>query len=306
MKIQILFAFLFLTALPALYAQDDLLKDLQDADKSNTVYTMATFKTTRVVNGQSVEGLAAKHLDFRINHRFGPLNDGAYNFFGLDNAVNRLSLEYGINDNLMLGIGRSSAGKTFDGFVKWKLLRQSTGAKSSPVSISLFGNTAITTLDSKLLVPSGYSKYDFQNRLSYTAQVLIARKFNNAFSLQITPGVIHRNMVAKKIDQNDIFHIGIGGRIKLTRRTSFNMEYFYQLPKMFGPLKGYDDKTYSNSLSMGFDIETGGHVFQLHFTNSLGNIEQLFIADTQGKWSKGDVRFGFNISRTFSFADHAK
>jgi hypothetical protein len=262
----------------------------QDA-KPETYLTKATFKSTRIINGHSIESMAAQHLDFRISHRFGALNSGAYNFWGLDMATIRLGLEYGLTDNFMVGIGRNSFQKTFDGFIKYRLLRQSTGGKSFPFTLSLFGSSAVNTLERKFANPD--YNLNFTNRLTHVFQVLIARKFSEYLSLQITPTYIHRNLVPRKTDDNGVGAIGFGGRIKLTRRTSFNAEYFYQLP-------GNNADRNTNCLSTGFDIETGGHVFQLHITNSRSMIEKGFIAENQGKWSKGDIFYGFNISRTFS------
>lgn len=276
----------------SVYAQEDLLGELNKEEpkdqKSTPVY--ATFKSTRIVNGHSVECMSARHLDFRIQHRFGELNSGAYEFYGLDQATMRLGFEYGITNDLMIGLGRSTVSKTYDGFVKWRFLKQSKGGKHNiPVTLAYFGNAGLVS--AKFSDPSR-NNY-FSSRMSYTHQLLIARKFKDILSLQLTPTVVHKNLVAKKSDPNDIFAIGIGGSVRISRSIRFNVDYF---PRLNG-----DDKLYANCLALGFDIETGGHVFQLHFTNSLGLIENQFITDTQGKWDKGDVRFGFNISRTFSF-----
>jgi predicted porin len=272
-----------------LRAQDDLLNLLENdsLNKGQKDYTYATFKSTRVINGQSVETQKARVLQFLISHRFGRLNTGAYNFFGLDDATIRLGLEYGINDVFTIGIGRNSLEKTYDGFAKYKVLRQRTSGM--PVSVVLFASTALNTL--KFAEPERDNL--FSSRLSYTYQVIIGRKFSDKLSLQVSPTMVHRNLVPGILDQNDVYAAGIGGRYKLTKRTSLNAEYFYLLPG-----KTADD--YYNSLSIGFDIETGGHVFQLHFTNSQGMIEKFFVPATNGKWSKGDIYFGFNIARSFN------
>ena len=249
----------------------------------------ATFKTTRVLNGHSVENVAKRHLDFRINHRFGLLNSGFDQFYGLDFARIRLGLEYGLTDKLMVGIGRNNFGrKAWDYFIKYKILHQ-TNTNSCPVTLSAFAAAAndITKLENST---------SLTDRTSYTFQILIARKFTESVSIQITPTLIHRNQVEAKNLNNDIFALGLGGRIKITKRTSLNLEYFY----LFDPGKASSDPLV-NSLSIGFDIETGGHVFQLHFTNSVGMIEKDFIASTTNKWEKGQIGYGFNISRTFSF-----
>jgi hypothetical protein len=277
-------------------AGQDLLNELDKTVKPKKNYSTATFKSTRIINGHSVETVARNHLDLRISHRFGMLNEGAYNFFGLDAATMRLGLEYGITDNLMIGIGRSTSQKTFDYFAKYKLLRQSSGPRGMPVSVTaLFSADAISLSTSPQL-----TFYNNIERLTYVGQLLVARKFNERLSVQVSPTYLHSNRVEASNEPNDVVAIGIGGRIKISKRTSFNAEYFYRLPLSFQS-GNVQNSSYYNSLSVGFDIETGGHVFQLHFTNSLGMIERQFINQTDGQWAKGDIHYGFNISRTFSF-----
>ena len=272
-------------------AQDDLLKMLDSNVKPEINYTTATFKSTRILNGHSIERMPEGQLDVRISHRFGLLNSGAYNLWGLDQANMHFSLEYGITDKIMVGIGRGTYEKTFDGSLKYSLLRQSTGAVKMPVSLSLFASTALNSLH----WPDPERTNYFSSRLAYTYQVLVARKFNQIFSAQISPTMIHRNLVPTELDPNDIFALGIGGRIKLTKRLSVNAEYFYKI----NPPNNYPSEITYNPLSVGIDLETGGHVFQLIFTNSLAMIEKGFIGETTGRWSKGDIHFGFNISRVF-------
>jgi hypothetical protein len=280
--------FFFLSA--RLFAQDDLLT-MMDTDSNAVVYTSATFKSTRIINSHSVENMAKKHLDFRISHRFGKLNSGSYELWGLDVATIRLGLDYGITDNLMIGVGRSSNQKTYDGYLKLKLLRQSSGARTMPVSVVLLGTTTASSIKF-----SPEEEMTFKSRLSYCGQLLIARKFNERLSLQLMPTFLHRNRTNVIGEENNVWALGMGGRYKISKRVSINAEYYAVLPDQL-------DARYHNSLSMGFDIETGGHVFSLHFTNSLGMIEKQFITETDGRWSKGDIHYGFNISRTFSF-DH--
>lgn len=272
----------------SLKAQNDLMALLgEDAPQQNLAY--ATFKTTRVVNGQSIESPAPGVLLFIISHHFGTLNTGPYELFGLDQSTIRFGFEYGVNDWLTLGLGRSSWEKTYDGFFKLKLLRQQTGLRNIPLSVSWFSSTALNSLKWQDPERSNY----FSSRLSYVHQLLIARKFSPGLSLQFTPSIVHKNLVPAAIDKNTAFALGFGGRTKLTQRTAFNFEYFYLLPDQYV-------NSVNNSLSLGFDIETGGHVFQLHFSNSKPMFERGFITETQGKWSRGDIFFGFNITRVFT------
>lgn len=273
-------------------AQDDLM-DLFGEDEETVDYAYATFKTTRIINSQSIENPANGVLLFLIQHRFGRLNTGIYEYFGLDQATIRLGFEYGVTDRLAVGIGRNSFQKTYDGFIKYKLLRQSSGAAKMPVSLSYYVGTDITSLKwSDMGVNENRTNY-FSSRMAFTHQLLIARKFSNSFSLQLIPTLVHMNLVPDSLNKNDIFSMGVGGRIKFTNRTSLNVEYYYVLPNQVS-------WEYDNSLSIGFDIETGGHVFQLVFSNSVAMFESGFINETQGKWTKGDVYFGFNISRVFT------
>jgi opacity protein-like surface antigen len=271
----------------SLRAQDDLF-DLFGEEEPTIDYTYATFKTSRVVYGQSVENPASGNLLFLIQHNFGALNSGAYELFGLDRATIRLGLEYGINDRIAIGVGRSTWEKTYDGFAKVKLLRQSSGARVMPVSVSYFGSITVNTLRWQFPERTNY----FSSRMAYVHQLLIARKFGESFSLQLSPTVIHKNLVPTLADQNTSYALGAGGRVKITNRVTFNAEYFYYPA---------DQTTFDRTdiISLGFDIETGGHVFQLHISNGQAMFERAFISETFGKWGGGDVYFGFNISRNF-------
>jgi hypothetical protein len=280
-----------------IFAQDDLMSILNQNTQSETNYTTATFKSTRIMNGHSIERMPTGQLDVRISHRFGTINSGAYNFFGLDQSNIHLGLEYGITNWLMIGVGRSEFEKTFDGFAKFSILRQSKGAKEMPVSVSVLTSVALKTLKFPDQTRTNY----FTSRLAYVGQVLVARKMNEIFSVQLAPSYIHRNLVATELDPNDIWALGAGARLKITKRISLNGEYYY----IANP-KTYLSQQIYNPLSVGFDIETGGHVFQLFFTNSLGMTEKQFIGGTTGQWKKGDIHFGFNISRVFTLKKNKK
>ncbi len=274
------------TFLPHSVYSQDLLENLEEEPID---YTTATFKTTRVINGHSVENVAGGVLDFRISHRFGAIDQGLYDLFGLDAATMRLGFEYGLTDRLMVGVGRSTYEKSYDGFLKYKILRQSKGKVNMPVTMSYFASTSINTL--KWADPN--RKNYFTSRLSYVHQLIVGRKLNGTTSVQITPSFVHRNLIKNNTVKNDVFAIGFGGRQKLNSRISLNAEYFYVLPNQISP-------EFKNSLSVGFDIETGGHVFQLQFTNSTPQIEKGFIAETTGDWLKKGIHFGFNLSRVFT------
>jgi len=284
---------LLLVSTPLL-AQDDLLAELNSQSDTASSIVESTFKSSRIINGHSVEMRDAGVLEFLISHRFGRLNEGIQEFFGLDDSNIRLGLELGITKDLNIGIGRSSFEKQVDGFIKYRILKQREGAQSFPFTAVLFTSIAINTLED---LPD--RDLDFTNRTNYTYQLLLARKFSSSFSLQVTPTLIHKNLVARPEDDNDLYALGFGGRQKLSNRVSLNAEYFWVFNQA-------DNLGLHNALALGVDIETGGHVFQLHITNSRAMIEKGFITETDGDFFDGDLHFGFNISRVFNVGKNDK
>ncbi len=250
-------------------------------------YVSRTFRGTRVINGHSIETVHTGELEFLISHRFGFVNRGLYDFFGLDQATMRLGFEYGINDRLMLGLGRSTYGKHYDVFAKYRLVRQRTDG-SMPLSITLLSTAAIHTL--RPTDPNFPLR--IQNRLAYTWQVLIGGKLNERLSLQFMPTLVHYNLVETPEDNNDLLSAGGAVRWRFTKNVAFVVEYYYVLP-------GQRSTELPNALAIGFDINTGSHVFQLQLTNATGMIEKAFIGENTGYWKRGDVHFGFNLARTF-------
>jgi hypothetical protein len=276
------------------------MKMLDDENKNQTEYVAATFKGTRLINGQTIETVSKNHLNFWISHRFGAINSGFIdNFFGLDEARIRLGLEYGLSDLLTVGIGRSSQEKMYDFYAKYKLLRQSN---FMPVTVTLYGSDAISTAATGSSLESGtvMKYYDNLERMTYTGQILIARKFSESLSLQLMPTFLHFNKAETIDTPNNMVALGVGGRMKLNKRLSLSAEYYY------ADFNRPSSSNYHNSLALGLDIETGGHVFQFHLTNSRGMIERQFIAQTTKQWSDGGIFYGFNISRSFSFDKRAK
>ena len=270
------------------FAQDSLLNTLENETEGQTInYTQNTFKGTRLINGHTVETRTAGSLVFLITHRFGELNSGSYNLWGLDVANIRFGFDYAITDAFTIGVGRSSFDKVFDGFLKYRLTRQCSGARNFPFTTTLFASTALTTMKSL----TG-ATIPFNHRLDYVAQALIARKITDALSIQLMPSYIHHNYVESADQVNDILAVGVGGRIKVSNRIALTGEYYYRL-------NGTNVSGYYNSLSFGVDIETGGHVFQIMLTNSNPMIAKGFISETTGSWADGGVHLGFNISRIF-------
>ena len=276
------------------YAQDDLLAELNSSEQSKkSEKIIATFKTSRIVNGHSIETVARKSMDFRITHHFGDVAGdagGVHTLYGFDNASDiRIAFEFGLTDRLTLGVGRSKQSEMLDAYLKYKLLQQTTDDKM-PVSVTLFTNGAIVSQKA-----TGTEYDNFAHRTSYTYQALIARKFNSNVSLQLMPTLLHRNYIFNSKDENDLFSLGIGGRVKLTRSLALLADYFYS----FSRFRQDNASTYYNPLGIGVEIETGGHVFHMFFTNNGSILENSFLANTTSSWGKGEYKFGFNISRTF-------
>ena len=270
-------------------AQDeDLLKLVGGDDKPKKEYVDYAFKSSRVIMSHSMEVIRPGVMDMRILHRFGNVNKGAYEFFGLDNATMRMGFDFGITRNLMIGVGRSTNKKELDGFIKYRLIHQAKGTRALPFSFLVVGGSSITLL--KFADTS--RKNFFSSRVAYYGQAIVGRKFSEGFSLQIMPTVVHRNLVPTFEDPSDLIAVGVGTRLKLSRRISLNVDYYYRVNP------NTSDGT-QNPLSIGFDIETGGHVFQVHFTNAVGMNEKVFLLETTNRWSNGDIQFGFNISRSF-------
>lgn len=282
------FAFLLVASAWALpvHAQEDLfgmLDAVQGPQKKQAV--SATFKGTRVVNLQTVELPASGVGQLIISHRFGTINDRPlYNFFGLDVAQMRMEYSYSPTSWLNVGLGRSSSNKTYDGFAKLRFLRQKEGGM--PVSAVLYHSTNLNATDFNDGVP-----HFFSDRLAFTHQLVVARKWSDAFSLELAPTVVHFNLVVTPDVPNDQYGIGLGGRYKLTDRMALTAEYF---ARVYRPDGFYDP------LSIGLDLETGGHVFQFHVSNARFMNDPSWMMQTPGTWSRGDLYFGFNLSRVFT------
>jgi hypothetical protein len=278
--------FLSVTALTS-YAQDDSLMNALETEQAKVVERVTgAFKSTRVINNHSMEMLAPGNLDVRILHRFGYINNGIDEFFGLDDAAMRMGFDYGITKDLNIGVGRSTFRKELDAFLKYRIWQQSTGIKNIPFSVILL--QGISTWTEK----SFTGKVSVENRTAYYTQLIIGRKFSDKFSLQLMPTYLHRNMAFETGYNKANIALGLGSRIKVSKRMALTLDYTHSFTDL--------PDNYYNALSLGIDIETGGHVFQMHFSNASGMNERAFITETTGDFFKGDIRFGFNLSRVFS------
>lgn len=306
----VLLALLFNAA--GAFAQDDLLSlvdSIAPTPEDKRVY--ATFKTTKIVNAQSVETVKRKNLDFRVTHRFGNIgtagNGGAHTLWGFDESQDiRISFDYGVTEDLMLGIGRSKMNELVDGLVKFRFLNQTTDNKI-PLSIAFYGDMAVSTMKADQLYFGTVGVKDvsekFAHRVTYVSQLIFARKFGPRVSLQLSPTYVHRNFVKALVnpdngaeESNDLFSAGIGGRVKLSKRVSIIADYFYTFSDFRRQNPQFE---FYDPLAIGVEIETGGHVFHLNFTNASGIIDANYIPYTTDNWLDGAFKFGFNISRVF-------
>jgi len=278
----------FLVAAPVAAQDTDLLKLVDGNEKPTKQWTKYAFKSPRVINSHSMEFLNPGTMDFRILHRFGQLDQGYKNFFGLDQASMRMGFDFGILRNLMVGVGRSTYKKELDAYIKFAPMLQSTGPWSSPVTVAFVAG--ITRDGLPWTDPS--RKNFYTSRLAYYFEMIIGRKISEGITLQVAPILVHRNIVTLATDHNNVYGVSVGGRLRLSKRISLTADY----TKL---VRGMPDSGYTEPLSVGFDIETGGHVFQLHFSNSTGMNERAFVTETTGRWGKTEVRFGFNLSRVF-------
>lgn len=300
MRITIYKGFLFFSILFYMqlssFAQNtpDLLAllDSVQPEKKEPEFTTAAFKNGHLINQHTIETVGKRSLDFRISHHFGDFNSGAYNAWGLDGGANiRLALDYSYDGRFLVGIGRSSFEKMVDGSLKYKILRQKKGS-SMPLSMVLVSTFFYT--NQKLKDVNGNNAYPYlTNRFSYSHELIVGRKFSEKFSLQLAPIFIHYNIVPNITDKNDVYALLLATRYKVTKRFAIDFETGYCLNK-------YTNTTYYNATAVGFEIETGGHVFQMFFTNSAGMVESQFVSRTQSTWKDFGIKLGFNISRVFS------
>jgi hypothetical protein len=297
---------IFFTVLALFFFNSSIAQDLNSLMEEEAPvgkeFTTATFKGTRLINMHTIETQGKRVLEYRISHRFGDINSGGSNAFGLDGGASiRMGLEYCFDGRLNVGLGRTNINKTVDGYAKYRLLRQTTG-KQNPLSITLLAATYYVTAKDPNQAINGYNRYSpTTNRMSYCFQAMFARKFGDKLSLQLAPTMVHFNLVERAIDKNDMFALAFVGRVKITKRMAFTAEYAYRLTTNYAAQKDAAGASlYYNPIAFGVDIETGGHVFQIHVANSQGMIESQFIPFTSTSLKDWGLRIGFNISRVFS------
>jgi hypothetical protein len=292
----------------AAFAQEDLDK-LVDVSPEGNEKVSATFKSGNLINVKTTETIHKEELDFRVDHRFGDIAGtagGAKNFFGLDDATDiRIGFDYGISDKLNVGIARAKGATTlrqlYETNVKYRFIEQ-TANNRTPVSVAFFGSLTASAMEASTDPSSPASFGSFGDRLTYVSQLIIARKFSSNFSFAVHPTYLHRNFTAFG-DENNMFAIGAGGRLKVSNRMAVVADYV--APIRSSSAKKYrediNNQSFHDALGVGLEIETGGHVFHLNFTNATAIQESQYISETTSSWEKGQFRWGFSIARRFSF-----
>ena len=280
----------FLLISNSLFSQDSL-EDILGSTSSSAKPISTTFSSTRIVNSHSVEMIPKGVGEFRISHRFGTIEEGFYDIFGLDQAKIRLGYDYGITDKIMVGFGRNSHKKVYDIFGRFSFLNQ-TIDNSTPITLQYLFASSMKTLRYGKKIP-------FMQRFAQINQVLIAKKINN-LSLQIMPSLMIHEY--EGYDKKLFSGVGAAARYLVGKRVAINVEYFARLRHNENGSQEFNrifNENY-NSLGLGIDIEAGGHVFQFHFSNTNTMNEQAFMFETDKTWEKGEICFGFNILREFS------
>lgn len=285
----LLYSFLLLCSLAVQAQESDLFDVFEESTQSEVVY--ATFKGTQLINAATNETPGEGVLQFVMGHRFGSFNDDyLYNFFGLDNAQVRMQLDYGLTNRLNIGIGRSSFLKVADGFIKYQLLQQQKGTKTAPVSITL-----LSSANYRNARYTDGIDHAMSDRLSYLHQAIIARKWNRKLSTLVSPSVVHFNLVPTAQDPNTTAHITLGARYKISNRMALTGESTLLSNREFS-----SGERYTTPFALGVDIETGGHVFQLHISNTRAMNGPYWMARNPYSASNGGLFLGFNISRVFT------
>lgn len=271
---------------------DSLMLSLDPGRENQPV--LSTFKSPKLVLLQTNETQKKQNLAFWISHRFGDIggeSGGARSLFGLDDATDiHIAFDYGISDDLTVGIGRSRFNETYNFNAKYRLVRQMEEAM--PISASIFGQSSWITR--REFVPNEFG--DQGDRISHFLQFILARKFSQSFSLMVNPAYLAGFHPNDPQDKENFFVLGIGGRLKLTKMLSLIADY-----TLVNGLDRPDNLAagYTNPLGIGLEIQTGGHVFSLNFQNAKFVTENNFIPNTTESWGDGEVRFGFSISRNF-------
>ncbi len=269
-------------------AQDDLLNQLDSVKSNEKEIEMAAFKGLQICNMQSTKLASKGEWYLLVSHRFGDLTEGFDNFFGLDLAYTKLGGIYGVTDWLQLGASRQTHLKIYELTAKYKLANQEIDG--FPVTIVGYNTMDINSA----LKTSEFTNLQFTDRLAFSTQLLVSRKFSEKLSIEVAPIYVHKNLYDDTLEQKDLFLVGAGARYKIAKRLSVNLEYAARVIAVEG-----FTSPYYNPLSVGLDIETGGHVFQLVLSNSQPMNDVTVFSNTSGDWNGGSVYFGFNMYRTF-------
>ena len=281
---KIAFSLFFLFFFIIANAQDDLFKELDTDTISKKEIETAAFKGLQICNMQSTKMTSKGEWYMLVSHRFGDLTNGFDNFFGLDDANTKIGGIYGVTNWLSLGASRHTLDKVYELTAKYKLANQIK--EGFPVTIVGYNTMDINSKLEKAVFPG----LEFNNRLAFSTQLLVSRKFSDSFSFELNPIYIHKNLYEEGLEQKNEFFVGSGARYKIAKRMSINLEYAARLSNC---------STFENPLTLGLDIETGGHVFQMVFSNSQAMSDVAVFSRPTGDWAGGPIYFGFNLYRVF-------
>ena len=266
------------------FSQNNLLDEISSESSYKDEFEMPAFKAMKVVNNQSTKLAQKGDLYLYVGHRFGTIKGGVESLFGLDYANTKIEILYGLLNQVQVGFSRESFKKTYNLHVKYGIKSQTT---SFPLSITSYNSVNLdTSLDE-----NQYPNLNFNERYVYISQLLISRRFNDNFSFQLAPSIVKYNFLTNQFKNDFNYILNYGSRLKISKRSSFNIDYSHHLNR----LNNSEEK---NVLSLGIDMETGGHVFQLLFSNTQASDEAGVLTGAEGNWTKGDVFFGFNIFKS--------
>lgn len=275
---------IFIIISSIVFSQEDLLGEL-DGITEKQLFQNPAFKSMKIGNLESTKIAHKGDLYLNVSHRFGTIADGVETFWGLDNALTKIQFIYGLMDGFHLSLARESFRKTYSGAIKFRIAQQ---GQTFPLNLVVYSSANINTQLKKEIYPY----LEFKDRFSYASQLLISKRISSNLSFEIAPTFIRQNLEFTEGHDHLQYALGIGSRLKVTKRMAINIDYAHNFVR-------HSSSIYNNPLTIGLEMETGGHVFNLLFTNSQSSNEPGFMANASSNWAKGDIFFGFNLIRVF-------
>jgi len=267
------------------FSQENLLEELENKSENKTTNKVSAFKGIKVVNNQSTKQAGEEELYLYVSHRFGSIKGGIKTLFGLDIANTKIELLYGVSNNIQIGFSRESLKKIYSLNTKYRVTEQNS---KFPFNSSLYFSYNYNSSLSEEIYTT-LSNYD---RNIFFGQLLMSKSLGNKLSIQLSPSFAKKGFNETIFEEENNFILGIASSYRITSRLAFNIEYSANLdrPKI---------SPFNDVLSFGIDIETGGHVFQLLFSNTQTIDNVSVMTDAEGSWKEGKIYFGFNVLRVF-------